>query len=70
MEAFSLLDTVVVSTDMPAEKLRKGSLGTIVETFDDASYLVEFADSEGVTYGMPVLTANQLIKVHQEPVDA
>ena len=70
MEAFSLWDTVVVSTDLPIEKLRKGSLGTVVETFDDASYLVEFANSEGVTYAMPVLTASQLIKVYQEPVDA
>lgn len=70
MEAFGLLDTVVVSTDLPAEKLRKGSLGTVVETFGDASYLVEFANSDGVTYAMPVLTANQLIKVYQEPVDA
>ncbi|WP_018622157.1 DUF4926 domain-containing protein [Spirosoma luteum] len=70
MKAFSLLDTVVVSTDLPVEKLRKGSLGTVVETFDDASYLVEFANSEGVTYAMPVLTASQLIKGYQEPVDA
>ena len=70
MEAISLLDIVVASTDLPAEKLRKGSLGTVVETFDNASYLVEFANSDGVTYAMPVLTANQLIKVYQEPVDA
>ena len=70
MEAFSLLDVVVISTDLPAQKLRKGSLGTVVETFDDASYLVEFADLEGATYAMPVLTASQLIKVYQEPVEA
>ncbi|WP_020602682.1 DUF4926 domain-containing protein [Spirosoma spitsbergense] len=70
MEAFSLLDIVVASTDLPAEKIRKGSLGTVVETFDDASYLVEFADLDGVTSALPVLTGNQLIKVYQEPVDA
>jgi hypothetical protein len=64
------LDTVVPSTDLPVEKLRKGSLGTVIETFEDASYLVEFANLEGVTYVIPVLTANQLIKVYQEAVDA
>lgn len=69
MKALSLLDVVVTSTDLPAGKLRKGSLGTVVETFDDESYLVEFADAKGVTYAMPVLTASQLIKVYQEPVE-
>ena len=65
-----LLDVVALLTDMPAEKLRKGSLGTVVELFNDETYLVEFADLNGVTYAMPVLMESQLMKVYQEPVFA
>ena len=65
-----LLDVVALLTDMPAGKLRKGSLGTVVELFNNETYLVEFADLNGVTYAMPVLTESQLMKVYQEPVFA
>ncbi|GAB2566099.1 DUF4926 domain-containing protein [Spirosoma areae] len=70
MDAPDLLDVVVLLSDIPAEKLRKGSLGTIVETFTDGSFLVEFADLNGVTYALPLLSATQLMKVYQEPIDA
>lgn len=69
MDSLNLLDVVVLLTNIPSEKLRKGSLGTIVETFADDSYLIEFADLNGVTYAMPVVAASQLMKVHQEPVE-
>ena len=68
MDSLDLLDVVVLLADRPQEKIRTGSLGTIVETFADGTYLVEFADLNGVAYAMPVLPANQLMKVHQEPV--
>lgn len=68
MEPLNLLDVVVLLSDLPAEKLRKGSLGTVVEVFENGNYLVEFADTNGVTYAMPVLSDLQLMKVHQEPV--
>jgi hypothetical protein len=63
-----ILDVVALLADMPTEKLRKGSLGTVVEVFDNATYLVEFADINGVTYAMPILTDLQMMKVYQEPV--
>lgn len=69
MDSLNLLDVVVLLTNIPSEKLRKGSLGTIVETFADDSYLIEFADLNGVTYAMPVVAASQLMKVHQEPIE-
>ena len=68
MDSLNLLDVVVLLTNIPSEKLRKGSLGTIVETFADESYLIEFADLNGVAYAMPVVAVSQLMKVHQEPV--
>lgn len=70
MDSLNLLDVVVLLTDLPAEKLRKGSLGTIVDIFNGNRYLVEFADMNGVTYAMPILAESQLIKVYQEPVPA
>lgn len=68
MEPLNLLDVVVLLSGLPAEKLRKGSLGTVVEVFDNGNHLVEFADTNGVTYAMPVLSDSQLMKVHREPV--
>ncbi|MBD2753366.1 DUF4926 domain-containing protein [Spirosoma validum] len=70
MDTPDLLDTVVLLSDLPTEKLRKGSLGAIVEVFGNGSFLVEFADLNGVTYALPVLAATQLIKVYQEPIEA
>ncbi len=70
MDFLNLLDVVVLTMDLPAEKLKKGSLGTIVELFGNDSFLVEFANLNGVTYALPVLSATQLIKVYQEPIEA
>ena len=70
MDSIALLDVVVLTEDLPTEKLRKGSLGTVVETFANDSFLVEFADLNGVTYAMPVLPGQYLLKVHQEPITA
>ena len=70
METLELLDVVVLTEALPALKLRKGELGTIVECLDKDVFLVEFADSKGVTYSMPVLNASELMKVYYEPVAA
>lgn len=66
----SLLDVIVLLSDVAAYKLRKGSLGTVVELLGKGLYLVEFADANGMTYAMPSLTDSQLLKVYQEPVAA
>ena len=70
METFEILDVVVLTEALPALKLRKGELGTIVECLDKDVFLVEFADSKGVTYSMPVINASSLMKVYYEPVAA
>ncbi|KAB7730939.1 DUF4926 domain-containing protein [Rudanella paleaurantiibacter] len=69
-DSFELLDVVAVLHDLPAEKLRKGSLGTIVELFDNQTFLVEFADPDGVPYAMPILAQDQVLKIYQTPVEA
>ena len=70
METLELLDVVVLTEALPALKLRKGELGTIVECLDKDVFLVEFADSKGITYSMPVLNASVLMKLYYEPVAA
>jgi hypothetical protein len=70
MESLNVLDVVVLTTDLPAEKLKKGSLGTIVEVFEGGTFLVEFADLNGIPYALPVLLIAQLTKVYQEPIEA
>lgn len=70
METLNLLDVVVLTEDVPSEKLRRGAIGTVVEEFGGDSFLVEFADGRGVTYAMPLLTIHQLLKVHNEPQEA
>jgi hypothetical protein len=68
MDTFEILDVVVLTEALPLLNLRKGELGTIVEVLDEDVFLVEFADSKGVTYAMPALNVNVLMKVFYEPV--
>ena len=70
MNTFEILDVVVLTENIPSLKLRKGELGTIVEILADDVFLVEFADTKGVTYAMTPLKATVLMKVYYEPVAA
>ena len=63
-----LFDTVALTVDLPEKKLRKGSVGAIVEVLDENNYLVEFSDLNGVMYAMPVVHQEQLLKLYHEPV--
>ncbi len=65
-----ILDIVVLTGAMPTLNLRKGELGTIVEELDKDVFLVEFADTKGVTYAMPALNTSVLMKVYYEPIAA
>lgn len=68
MDTFDILDVVVLTEAIPSLKLRKGELGTIVEILDKGVFLVEFADTKGITYAMIPLKATTLMKVYYEPV--
>lgn len=63
-----LLDVVVLTEDLPTEHLRKGTIGSIVEQFNDDTFLVEFADQQGKAYAFEELKSAQLLKVFYEPV--
>lgn len=70
VDKMKILDVVVLTEPIPSLNLRKGELGTIVEELDKDVFLVEFADSKGVTYAMPVLNTSVLMKVYYEPIAA
>src|ERR1700704_3681536 len=42
-----LLTAVALLTDLPAQRLARGQVGTIVEQLDDKTLLVEFSDDQG-----------------------
>lgn len=53
------LDTVVLTRDMPAEKLRSGDVGTVVLVHRDAAaYEVEFVTLGGDTVAVVTLPAD------------
>jgi len=47
--------------------LRRGDTGTVVMTYDDDAYEVEFADASGRTYALLPLTADRLLLLHDVP---
>ena len=46
----SVLDVVALLADLPAQRLARGQVGTIVEQLDDKTLLVEFSDDQGRAY--------------------
>ena len=70
METFNELDVVGLTTDLAEKHLRRGTLGTVLEVLDTDTYLIEFADKQGVAYSFVVLNASQLLKVWHEPAVA
>lgn len=61
-----LLDTVALLRDAPELGLNKGQVGTVVEELDASTLLVEFANSDGVTFSMPNVKRTDLLKLAYE----
>jgi len=66
-EKIHLLDVVAMTHDKPEEKVHRGQVGTVVELLDDDVFLVEFSDTDGETYAMVELRAEELMRLHHEP---
>jgi len=63
----SLLDVVALLTDLPARRLARGQVGTIVERLDDNTLLVEFSDDEGRAYAVAPCPRADLLVLHYVP---
>lgn len=61
-----LLDTVALLEDLPARKLKRGEVGTVVEILAGDAYEVEFCDDEGQTYAELALRGEQIVALHNQ----
>ena len=57
---FKLLDTVVLTRDVPDAGLRRGDLGAIVEVYGPNAFEVEFVAASGRTQALVTLAADDL----------
>jgi hypothetical protein len=63
----SLLDVVALLTDIPAQRLARGQVGTIVEQLDASTSLVEFSDEQGRAYALAPCPRAELLTLHYVP---
>jgi hypothetical protein len=63
----SLLDVVALLTDLPALRLARGQVGTIVELLDEKNVLVEFGDEQGRAYAITPCPRSDLLVLHYAP---
>jgi len=64
MSEIKLLDDIALTEDLPAEGLRRGEVGTVVEEWADGVFEVEFGDDSGKAYAFTALPAKQLMKLY------
>ena len=57
---FELLETVVLSRDLPEHGLRAGDVGAVVHVYADAAFEVEFVRASGQTKALVALAASDL----------
>jgi hypothetical protein len=63
----ALLDVVALLADISVQRLERGQVGTVVETLDEATVLVEFADDQGRAYAVAPCPPAELLVLHYEP---
>ncbi|HZU91109.1 MAG TPA: DUF4926 domain-containing protein [Stellaceae bacterium] len=60
----SLLDVVALLTELPARRLARGQVGTLVERLDERTWLVEFSDDQGRAYALAPCPQEDLLVLH------
>ena len=63
-----LLDVVALVRDLPDHLLVRGQVGTVVEVFGTDTFEIEFSDNHGRTYALIPVRAEDLLVLHNEPV--
>ena len=63
----SVLDVVALLADRPTEALTRGQVGTVVESLDERTVLVEFSDDEGHAYAIAPCPRSDLLVLHYVP---
>lgn len=67
MTELAMLSVVALLEDLPEKGLRRGQVGTIVESLAPGVYEVEFSDDSGATYASLALRADQLMRLLHQP---
>lgn len=62
-----LLDVVALTADLPAQGLRRGQVGTVVEALSPGVFEIEFADEQGRSYAQAALEADKLLVLCYQP---
>ncbi len=73
---FNEYDIVALTEETPATRketrepivLQRGAVGTILMDFDGQDYLIDFVDSQGVTYAMETIPGKNLMQLVHEPM--
>ncbi len=63
----SVLDVVALLADLPAAGLARGQVGTVVESLDDKTALVEFSGDDGRAYAIVPCPSVDLLVLHYVP---
>jgi len=77
-DGIRLHTVVALLEDLPAKHfetnqpllLRRGQIGTVVMTYDGATFEVEFAGPDGRTYALLPITASKLMVLKDTPEHA
>jgi hypothetical protein len=69
MTDMETLSVVALLEDLPEEGLVRGQVGTVVESWAPGVYEIEFCDDNGKVFAMVALKAEQLMRLHHEPVN-
>jgi hypothetical protein len=60
MPELEILSVVALLDDLPAQRLCRGQVGTVVETLASGAYEVEFSDDAGRTYASIAISGDRL----------
>jgi hypothetical protein len=68
MMKINLLDPVVLNEDLPANGLKRGDIGAIVEVYSPDDFEVEFVTGSGRTQALVTLHINQIRPVGPQDI--
>ena len=63
-DEIKILDAVAVVEDLPEHGLKRGEVGTVVGTWKDGAFEVEFSDESGEAYAFVALRADKLMPLY------
>jgi len=64
------LDVVALLEDVPGRGLVRGQVGTVVEKLAPGVFEVEFSDNNGRTYATLTVSADKLLILRHEAIEA